>query len=188
VAPITQGGLDIQPQTQFTYEDVGVNISITPRTHPNEEVTLALVVELLSLGAPGFDGLPTFGSRNVATTIRLKDGETNVLGGLIREDERTERQTIPGLGDIPVLGNLFARNHREAQQTDVVIMLTPHIVRVLDVTEEDLRPLRIPREGTGGAIIEPFVIPPPQTIPVPGRGFGAPTPPPNPNLPNPNTP
>lgn len=164
VAPITQGGLDIQPQTQFNYESIGVNIGITPRTHPNDDVTLALEIELSSLGPPGFDGLPTFGSRNVTTSIRLRDGETNILAGLIREDERTERHTVPGLGDIPVLGHLFGRNRREAQQTDVVIMLTPHIIRVLDLTEGDLRPLRLPREGSG-VMIDPS----PVLVPMPPR-------------------
>jgi general secretion pathway protein D len=171
VVPITQGGINIQPQTQIDYRNVGVNITITPRTHANDDVTLALNVELSSVGAPGFDGLPTFGSRNVTTSIRLRDGETNILAGLIREDERTERQTIPGLGDIPVLGPyFFSRNRREAQQTDVVIMLTPHIIRVLDLSEDDLRPLRLPREGTGGVILEPSPIgmpAPPQVPPQP---------------------
>ncbi len=135
-------------------------------------MTLALNIELSSVGAPGFDGLPTFGSRNVTTSIRLRDGETNILAGLIREDERTERQTVPGLGDIPVLGPyFFGRNRREAQQTDVVIMLTPHIIRVLDSTEEDLRPLRLPREGTGGVILEPapIIVPAPSDRPGPRR-------------------
>jgi general secretion pathway protein D len=167
IAPITQGGVNIQPQTQFDYRNVGVNITVTPRTHPNDDVTLALNIELSSVGAPGFDGLPTFGSRNVTTTIRLRDGETSILAGLIREDERTERQTIPGIGDIPVLGNLFSQNRRVAQQTDVVIMLTPNVVRVLDLTEGDLRPLRLPREGTGGVILEPgpIIVPGPLTTP-----------------------
>jgi general secretion pathway protein D len=180
VAPITQGGLEIQPQTQFNYESIGVNIGITPRTHPNDDVTLVLDIELSSLGVPGFDGLPTFGSRNVKTSIRLRDGETNILAGLIREDERAERQTIPGLGDIPVLGQLFGRNRREAQQTDVVIMLTPHIIRSLDLSEEDLRPLRLPRDGAGSVMIDPapivFPVQPrdPGGIP-PGLPTGQPT-------------
>lgn len=156
ISPITQGGVNIQPQTQFDYRTIGVNIGITPRTHPNDDVTLALNIELSSLGPAGFDGLPTFGKRNVQTSIRLKDGETNILAGLIRDDERTERQTIPGLGQIPVLGNLFGRNHRDAQQTDVVIRFTPHIIRVLDLSEDDLRPLRMPREGSGSTGVSIF--------------------------------
>ncbi|MEO8480590.1 MAG: hypothetical protein ABI634_00175 [Acidobacteriota bacterium] len=173
IAPITQGGVNIQPQTQFSYKTIGVNIGITPRTHPNDDVTLALNIELSTLGTAGFDGLPTFGTRNVQTSIRLKDGETNILAGLIREDEREERQTIPGLGSVPVLGNLFGRNHRDAQQTDVVIMLTPHIIRVLDLDEDDLRPLRMPREGTGNAGISIFSPEPP--VPSPPRAPQVPT-------------
>ncbi|MEO8069813.1 MAG: hypothetical protein ABI652_00295 [Acidobacteriota bacterium] len=178
VTPIAAGGANIQPQTQFDYRTIGVNIAIVPRTHPNDEVTLALTIELSSLGAPGFDGLPTFGNRNVSTSIRLKDGETNILAGLIRDDERWERETIPGVGDIPLLGRLFGRNHKEASQTDVVLMLTPHIIRGLDLSEEDLRPLRMPREGTGGIIFESPAIFPPGAVPVP-----VPNPVPNPPAP-----
>jgi general secretion pathway protein D len=171
ITPIAQGGAAIQPQTQFDYETIGVNIGITPRTHPNDDVTLALNIELSSLGAAGYNGLPTFGQRNVTTSIRLKDGETNILAGLIREDERTEHETIPGLGDVPVLGKLFARNHKEAEQTDVVVMLTPHIVRVLDLSAEDLRPLRLPLDTgpTASLGVRPVQAPPraPSAVPAP---------------------
>ena len=163
IAPLAQGGVNVQPQTSFEYQDIGVNIGITPRTHPNGDVTLTLDVQLTSIGAPGFDGLPTFGNRDVNTTIRLRDGETNILSGLIRQDERTERQTIPGLGSVPVLGNIFSRDRKEATQTDVVLMLTPHVVRVLDLSEEDLRPLRMPRDGGGPAIESSYV---PSSVPL----------------------
>jgi general secretion pathway protein D len=170
--PIIQGGGNIQPQTSFEYRTIGVNIGITPRTHPDDDVTLNLNIELSSLGGTGFDGLPTFGRRNVTTQIRLKDGETNILAGLIRDDERTERQTVPGLGDIPILGKLFAKNHKETQQTDVVIMLTPHIIRVLDLTEDDLRPLRMPREGSAGSLMDAAPIVPAPPIRDGGGGGG----------------
>jgi general secretion pathway protein D len=177
VAPIAQGGVNIQPQTQFDYRTIGVNIGITPRTHPNDDVTLALNIELSSLGAPGYEGLPTFGKRNVQTAIRLKDGETNILAGLIREDERTERHTIPGLGDVPGLGHLFSRNRREAEQTDVVIMLTPHIIRTLDLAERDLRPLSLPGDGPGGVtILDGLPIMPPTVAPPPRDPLPIPTP------------
>jgi general secretion pathway protein D len=110
----------------------------------------------------------------VLTSIRLRDGETNILGGLIREDERTARETIPGLGDIPVLGKLFGRNKREAEQTDVVVMLTPHIVRGMSVSEADLRPFLLPRDSAGGGLIDlgPTVPPPPVIRDPGGRGGG----------------
>jgi general secretion pathway protein D len=167
ITPITQGGLNIQPQTTFDYRKVGVNIGITPRTHPNDEVTMVLNIELSTqLASAGFEGLPKFGSRNVQTTIRLRDGQTNILAGLIRDDERLLRE-----GAIPGIGSLFGRNRREVAQTDVVVMLTPHIIRELSLTEEDLRPFRIPREGSGVALIE-GVVPPPPIIKEARSGLG----------------
>lgn len=180
LAPIFQGGTNIQPQTSFDYRTIGVNIGITPRTHPDDEVTLNLNIQLSSLAGTGFDGLPTFGNRNVTTQIRLRDGETNILAGLIRDDERTERQTIPGLGDIPILGKLFAKNHKETEQTDVVVMLTPHIIRTLDLTEDDLRPLPLPRAGGAGSLMNAAPVVP--TPPIRGGGGGGATSRPRPRV------
>jgi general secretion pathway protein D len=149
IGAVATGGVGTIPITQYSYRNIGVNIQITPRVHPNDEVSLSLNVELSNLQGAGFGGLPTFGTRRVTTTLRLKDGETNILGGLIRDDERFERGGLPGLSDLPVLQHLFGRTRRESVETDVVIMLTPHIVRGLDVSEEDLRPLTLPREGPG---------------------------------------
>lgn len=148
-APIATGGVNQQPITSFTYRNVGVNIDITPRTHHNDDVSLAVKIEVSSLSGTGFSGLPTFGTRSITTTIRLRDGETNLLAGLIRDNERTILRGVPGLSDIPVLGKLFASNERETQQTDVVLMLTPRIIRVLDISEEDLRPFLAGRSGAG---------------------------------------
>ena len=146
-APIATGGVNQQPITSFNYENIGVNIDITPRMHHDDEVSLALKVSLSSISGDGFGGLPTFGNREINTTIRLKDGETNMLAGLIRDDERTVLDGVPGLSDLPVVGRLFANNHKETQQTDIVLTLTPHIVRVLDLAEADLRPFRLGRDS-----------------------------------------
>ena len=115
--------------------------------HHDDEVTLALKVSLSSISGHGFGGLPTFGNREITTTIRLKDGETNMLAGLIRDEERTVLSGVPGLSDLPLIGHLFANNHKETQQTDIILTLTPHIVRVLDLTEADLRPFRLGRDS-----------------------------------------
>ena len=66
-----------------------------------------------NISGTGFGGLPTFGNREINTTIRLKDGETNMLAGLIRDDERTTLAGVPGLSDLPLVGHLFANNHKE---------------------------------------------------------------------------
>ena len=145
--PIAGGGVNQQPITSFAYEDVGVNIDITPRTHHEDEVSLTLKVVLSSVSGTGFGGLPTFANREISTTIRLKDGETNMLAGLIRDEERTLLNGIPGLSDLPLIGRLFAQNRKETRQTDIILTLTPHIVRVLDLSESDLRPFRLGRDS-----------------------------------------
>jgi general secretion pathway protein D len=162
-APIATGGINQQPITSYVYKNVGVNIDITPRTHHDDEVTLALKLSLSSLAGSGFGGLPTFGNREITTTIRLKDGETSMLAGLIRDDERTELSGTPGLSDLPLIGRLFAVHHKESQQTDIVLTLTPHIVRVLDLSESDLRPFRLGRDsGTSGVAELPNIQLPPR--------------------------
>jgi general secretion pathway protein D len=160
-APIATGGVNQQPITSFNYENIGVNIDITPRTHHDDDVSLSLKIEISAISGTGFGGLPTFGNRSIATTIRLKDGETNMLAGLIRDDERKVLSGIPGLSDIPVIGKLFAYNHLETQETDIILTLTPHIVRVLDLSESDLRPFRVGRDsGQPIGDLPPIQIPP----------------------------
>jgi general secretion pathway protein D len=201
-SPIATGGVAQQPITSFNYQDIGVNIDITPRTHHDDEVSLALKIEVSSISGTGFGGLPTFGNRAISTVIRLRDGETNMLAGLIRDDERNVLQGVPGLSDLPLVGRLFAHNRRETQETDIVLTLTPRIVRTIELTEDDLRPFRVGRStGATAPLLDlPLQIEPP--IPVPGpaleqqpppaqpppAGGGAPTPsvpiqPPSPQAP-----
>jgi general secretion pathway protein D len=146
-APIATGGTPQQPITSFNYENIGVNIDITPRTHHDDDVSLALKVSVTNISGAGFGGLPTFGNREINTVIRLRDGETNMLAGLIRDDERNSLDGVPGLSDIPLVGRLFAHSTRRTEQTDIILTLTPHIIRVLDLTEADLRPFRVGRDS-----------------------------------------
>jgi general secretion pathway protein D len=154
-APIATGGINQQPITSFNYRNIGVNIDITPRTHHDDEVSLTLRIELSSISGTGSGataGLPTFASRQITSTIRLKDGQTNMLAGLIRDEERTVLDGVPGLSDLPFVGRLFARNRKESLQTDIILTLTPHIVRTLDLTEADLRPFRLGRGLSEGGV------------------------------------
>jgi general secretion pathway protein D len=167
-APIATGGVAQQPITSFNYENIGVNIDIAPRTHHDAEVSLALKILVSSISGTGFGGLPTFGNREISTVIRLRDGETNLLAGLIRDDERRVAEGIPGLIDLPVIGRIFAHNRRETQETDIVLTLTPHVVRVLQLSEEDLRPFRVGRGAGGTGVIDlPITVEPPPAGPPP---------------------
>jgi general secretion pathway protein D len=179
-SPIATGGVAQQPITSFNYENIGVNIDITPRTHHDGQVSLALKILVSSISGTGFGGLPTFGNREINTVIRLQDGETNLLAGLIRDNERRVLEGVPGLSDIPLVGRLFAHNRRETQESDIVLTLTPRIVRVLDLTEDDLRPFRVGRAGTagGGGVIDlPVILDAPPQLPPAAQPQPAPAPP-----------
>jgi general secretion pathway protein D len=173
--PIATGGTPQQPITSFNYENIGVNIDITPRTHHNDDVSLTLKLAVQSISGLGFNDLPTFGNREVNTVIRLRDGETNMLAGLIRDDERRTLNGIPGLSDLPIVGRLFAHNRTETTQTDIILTLTPHIVRVLDLSETDLRAFRVSRDQLGPVAELPVL----QTLPQPGAPPQDQQPPPN---------
>jgi general secretion pathway protein D len=145
----TVGG-SVVPITSFQYTDIGIKIDIEPRVHHNLEVSLKVKVEVSNLagsieGSGGQDQ-PIIGNRSIETTIRLKDGETNFLAGLIRTDESITESGIPGLSDIPLLGRLFSTTRRQNQRTDVLLTLTPHIIRKSDITEDDLLPIWIGTE------------------------------------------
>jgi general secretion pathway protein D len=194
-APIATGGVAQQPVTSFNYRNIGVNIDITPRMHHNDDVSLSLKIEVSSLSGTGYGGLPTFGNRTIDTVIRLKDGETNMLAGLIRDDEREVLDGVPGLSDLPILGRLFGKTHKETQQTDIILTLTPHIVRVLDLNEADLRPFRLGREAPSAPVLLetplPAGQPEPQTPaqpPAPGQRPILPIMPPEPPPAPPTTP
>jgi general secretion pathway protein D len=138
-SPIATGGVAQQPVTSFEYKNVGVNIDITPRIHQDGEVSLTLKLDISSLGPAGFQGLPTFNSRQVTAVIRLRDGETNILAGLINDQESMSLTGLPGIEKIPFLGRLFARNTKELIRTDIVMTMTPHVVRLPELREEDMR-------------------------------------------------
>ena len=177
--PIAAGGINQQPITSFNYENIGVNIDITPRVHHNDEVSLAIEVEISNISGTGFGGLPQFGNRSITTLIRLRDGETNILAGLIRDDERETLDGVPGLNRLPVIGRLFGRTTTETQETDIVLTLKPHIIRGLALDEADLLPFGVgsvaPGAGAGSGSASPAASRlQPQPQPRRGRTPGAP--------------
>jgi general secretion pathway protein D len=143
----TTGGSVFAPITSFTYQNVGINIDVEPRVHHNKEITLKLKVELSNVAgvvsAGGGVSQPIIGTREIETQIRLKDGETNLLAGLIREEERSTLSGVPGLSQVPLLKHLFGTTETEKKETDIVLTLTPHIIRVPDINQADLEPLWI---------------------------------------------
>ncbi len=130
--------------TQFQYIDVGVNVDITPRVHPNHEVSLKVSVEVSSVtGQTNIGGIqqPIISQRKIDHEIRLKEGEANILGGLVEKTDTKSNNGWPGLGNIPLLHYLFAEDTKSYEDDEILIILTPKIVRMPEWTKANLRPL-----------------------------------------------
>jgi general secretion pathway protein D len=146
--------------TQFQYIDVGVNIDVTPRVHPDGEISMKLNVEVSTVTSTrnigGIDQ-PVISQRKIEHDIRLKEGEASILGGLIQRTDTKSLNGWPGLASIPFVRYFFADNRREIQEDEVLIVLTPHIIRLPSITAENLQTLaagtdtnvRVYREETG---------------------------------------
>jgi len=138
---IAAGGVSQQPVTSFTQQDVGIEIKIKPTIHREKEVTLVLEIKVTSLGGTGYADIPIINTREIKSTIRLRDGETSLLAGLLKDEERRTIKGIPGLKDIPLLGRLFSSEDTSIEQSDVILTITPYITRTVPVTAEDAKPL-----------------------------------------------
>ena len=127
-------GAGISPltNTQFQYIDVGVNIDITPRIHADHEVSMKLSLDVSSVTSYvsiGGISQPVIGQRKVEHDIRLRDGEVNILGGLMEDQQTKALSGIPGLSQIPILKYLFSQTNTEHQEDEIVFVLVPHIIR-----------------------------------------------------------
>ena len=161
--PLAAGGAAFNPLTSFQYRPVGVVISMTPRVTYENEIVLDLEVENSTLGPPilvAGQSLPTFGTRRVTTRLRLRDGESNLLAGLIRQEDRRTLRGLPGLLRLPVLRHLFGSSDATVQETDIVMLLTPRIVRTRQLTLDDVRPLHIGTQRNIGVSGPPPLIAP----------------------------
>jgi general secretion pathway protein D len=127
--------------TQYQYIDVGVDVEVTPRVHPDGDVSMKLSIEVSSINSfENIGGIqqPVIGSKKVEHDIRLKDGEVNVLGGLIERTETKNLNGIPGISQIPFLRYFSSDISNEVEEDEVLIVLTPHIIRFPSISADDL--------------------------------------------------
>ncbi|MFN7977952.1 MAG: tetratricopeptide repeat protein [Vicinamibacterales bacterium] len=144
--PIATGGASANPLTSFTYRPIGVIVEMTPRVTYEGDIVMDLTLENSARGQDSNIAgqvLPAFASRKVTTRLRLRDGESNLLAGLLREDERRSLRGFPGILRMPILQQLFADNDQNIRQTDIVMLLTPRVVRSHQLTTNDLSPIYI---------------------------------------------
>lgn len=141
------GGTNVgyMPYNSFQYTDVGIKIDIEPRIHHNREVTLKLKVEVSNVSAEVDMGngqkVPQISTRTIQSVIRLKDGETNLLAGLLQTTRTSGKSGFPWLQDLPLIGSLFSVQNKKEQRTDLILSVTPQIIRMPDIGEEDLLPV-----------------------------------------------
>ena len=148
------GGVGINPlvNTQFQYLDVGVNIDVTPHVHADREVTLKITMEISSVvGQSSIGGIsqPIIGQKKIEHEIRLKDGESSLIGGIFDDSQTRSLSGIPGLAQIPILRYLFGQVTQDKSQDETVFAITPHIIRGATVSELNQRQIEI---GTANTI------------------------------------
>lgn len=170
------GGVGINPlvNTQFQYLDVGVNIDITPRVHANNEVTLKITMDVSAVtGQSNIGGIsqPIIGQRKIEHEIRLKDGEANLLGGIMEDQQTKQLSGIPGLAQIPILKYLFGQTTQDHSENEILFAIVPHIIRATEVNEINQRAIDI---GTGTSIQLRHGPPKPAIAPAGSNGQNAP--------------
>jgi len=177
------GGVGINPlvNTQFQYLDVGVNIDITPHVHAGREVTLKISMDVSAVtGKSTIGGIdqPIIGQRKIEHEIRLKDGEANLLGGIMEDQQTKSLSGIPGLAQIPILKYLFGQTQTDHSENEIIFAIVPHIIRGNDVNELNQRAIDI---GTASTIELRHVSRPAAPASAPGPAAQTPTRPASPN-------
>jgi general secretion pathway protein D len=171
------GGVGINPlvNTQFQYLDVGVNIDVTPTIHANGDVTLKTTMDISSVtGNTNIGGItqPIIGQRKIEHVVRLREGEANLMGGML-EDSQTKNLTgIPGLAQIPLLRYLFGQTTVDHSQTETVFVLIPHLVRRQVLTAMNQEAIDV---GTASAIGLRRVSPSTPTVTTPAAPTSGPS-------------
>lgn len=177
------GGVSPLVNTQFTFLDVGVNLNLTPLVMDNNEVSMHLDLDISQVNQyQNLGGIsqPIIGQNKLTTDIRLKEGEVNLIGGIIQQTDSKSLTGIPGLANIPVIGHLFSNQTVQKDRTELVVALVPHIVRGQEVSETNMKGIaagnatqikvsyapRAAAPGDATPTVSPVVASPPLTAPV----------------------
>jgi general secretion pathway protein D len=157
-----------------TYLDVGLKLEVEPLIYLDDEVGIKVGLEVSNIAREVRSAASStltyeIGTRNANTVLRLRDGETQVLAGLISDEDRRTAQRVPGIGDMPVLGRLFSQTRDNTTKTEIVLLITPRLVRTLARPEVRAAEFAAGTEASTGAPAGgiPFVIPSPQPQPQP---------------------
>ena len=145
-SPIAGGGANVNPLSSYTFRTVGINIQATLRVTDQGDVLLEFTMSNDTLGplrAVGDTTAPSFPTRAVTSKLRLRDGESHLLAGLLQDEERRSMKGFPGIMSVPVLRQLFSNDDQRIRQTDIVMLITPRIIRTHEYTVQDLSPIYV---------------------------------------------
>jgi general secretion pathway protein D len=168
----SSGGVGLLASTQFQFQDIGVNLDLTPHLLSTGEIAIHAKIEIMSLGASlSVGGItePTFGQRSIEDDFRLQEGEVNLLGGLIQRTLTDQLEGVPGLAGIPGLRYLFSQDNKEVNDQEVLVMVTPRVIRLPDSAMAEGSAVPVGALGGGeerpGAAEGPRPFEPPSPVP-----------------------
>ncbi|HXC86731.1 MAG TPA: FG-GAP-like repeat-containing protein [Candidatus Cybelea sp.] len=147
-------GITQQPYPGAQYEDLGVKIKATPTIHPNEEVTLQLEFEIRALAGSSINGIPIITNRTLSQTVRIREDEPTIIGGLLDNEETRTITGLPGFANLPgAAGYFFGQRNTTAQDTEMVILITPHKLRLQDRVSRSIYVGRDTSAGRGSTAV-----------------------------------
>jgi general secretion pathway protein D len=172
-SPIATGGANVNPLSSYAFEDVGVNVAATPRVTDEGDILISpLTLKNSALGPSRLVGgspAPSFTNREVTTALRLRDGESHLLAGLLSDGDRKSMTGFPGIMSVPVLKDLLSDTDTNIQQTDIVMLITPRIIRTHEFTTKDLAPINLgTNQNFGLTGPPPLIAAPPEATPSAG--------------------
>ena len=132
ISQVLQNQSFVAPFPSFNYEDLGLIVKATPQIYRSGEVRLELNIEVKALGAQSFNGVPVISNRMYTGTITVKDGESGVVAGMLDTSETKMLTGIPGIVHLPVLGNLTSSRGKQTTETELLVLITPHVTRMRD--------------------------------------------------------
>ena len=148
------GSVAQQPYPGAEYEDIGVKIKATPTLHPNDDVTLQLEFEIRALAGSSINGIPIITNRTISQTVRIKEEIPTIISGLLDNQESRSLTGLPGLANLPGgVGYFFGQRNNTAQDTEMLIMITPHKLRLRDRISRSIYVGRDTSAGRGSTAV-----------------------------------
>lgn len=179
VTPTTVGSSVVTGSVQ--YIDVGLKLDVEPVIHRDNDVAIKLTLEVSSIVREIMNTMSgtqayQIGTRTAATLLQLKDGETQILAGLLTDEERRISNRIPGLGDIPILGRLFSSQRDDDRKSEIVLSITPHLIRAASRPDPHVAEFLFGTEAMRSGPLGMKHLEEPRALPAQSRGASAPAP------------